>query len=82
MLQALPIALEVLNLYSEAEREGCVALTGSAVSSLTRLYEECAQLGLRIVVFDGGLPLRKRELISYIGSLHYCNRTAMHYGAT
>ena len=27
LLQALPSALEVLNVYSEAEREGCVAVT-------------------------------------------------------
>jgi hypothetical protein len=27
LLQALPIALEVLNVYSEAQREGYVALT-------------------------------------------------------
>jgi hypothetical protein len=30
LLQALPVALEALNVYSEAEREGYVTLTRSA----------------------------------------------------
>jgi len=37
LLQALPIALEALNVYSEAEREGCVMLTRSAHATVVRV---------------------------------------------
>jgi hypothetical protein len=37
LLQALPIALQALNLYSEAEREGYVTLTGSAHDAVVRV---------------------------------------------
>jgi len=37
LLQALPIALEALDLYSEAEREGCVMLTRSAHATVVRV---------------------------------------------
>src|SRR5215204_3857102 len=37
LLQALPIALQALNLFSEAEREGYVTLTRSAHATVVRV---------------------------------------------
>jgi hypothetical protein len=37
LLQALPIALEALNVYSEAEREGYVTVTRSAHATVVRV---------------------------------------------
>jgi len=37
LLQALPIALEALNLFSEAQREGYVTLTRSAHATVVRV---------------------------------------------
>ena len=37
LLQALPVALEALNVYSEAEREGYVTLTRSAHATVVRV---------------------------------------------
>ncbi len=37
LLQTLPVALQALNLYSEAEREGYVMLTRSAHASVARV---------------------------------------------
>ncbi len=37
LLQALPVALEALNVYSEAEREGYVTVTHSAHATVVRV---------------------------------------------
>jgi len=37
LLQAVPVALQALNLYSEAQREGYVTLTRSAHAAVVRV---------------------------------------------